>query len=151
MGGLAASPVDKAFGVLTSLGTLAAASERALAAAWECAVRGRPAVGWDATRPLLALSPLLPDTFCELVLEIEDTLRQPPPAAQTMRSAVNAGVGAATVVYLAVAVVSFLALGNGAPGFVFDGYVGMSGAQGGRLQEAGQAGGYCSETGACHA
>ena len=54
LGGIPASPADKAFSVLESLGAIS------------CVY-----------------------TFTEITLEIADTLRQPPPAAATMRTAIN--------------------------------------------------------------
>lgn len=39
----------------------------------------------------------------------------------------QAGVSAASLVYLGIAITSYLALGNDAPGFVFDGYYDIPG------------------------
>lgn len=52
---------------------------------------------------------------------------QPPAVATTMKGAINAGIPAIALVYSCIALVSYLALGNGVPGFVLDGYPSMDG------------------------
>ncbi|KAI7838044.1 hypothetical protein COHA_008128 [Chlorella ohadii] len=61
-------------------------------------------------------------SFSLILLEIQDTLRQPPAAAITMKKAINIAVPAAFVLYLSVAVVCYAALGDNVPGMVLSGF-----------------------------
>ncbi|PRW45225.1 Amino acid permease 2 [Chlorella sorokiniana] len=61
-------------------------------------------------------------TFCEILMEIQDTLRQPPAAKTTMKRALNLGVTAAAIFYMAIGGVCYAALGNATPGMVLDGF-----------------------------
>ena len=53
-------------------------------------------------------------SFSLILLEIQDTLRQPPNTIRTMKRAVDLGVGMSFVFYITVAVAGYLAFGNGA-------------------------------------
>eukprot|EP00887_Chlorella_sp_A99_P008277 scaffold12.g8277.t1 len=61
-------------------------------------------------------------SFSLILLEIQDTLRQPPSTAKTMKKAVNIGISASFVFYFTVAVVGYCALGNEVPGMVLAGF-----------------------------
>ncbi|EFN50713.1 hypothetical protein CHLNCDRAFT_17797, partial [Chlorella variabilis] len=60
--------------------------------------------------------------FVEIIMEIQDTLRQPPPATPTMRKAINIGVSMAGTFYLLSSVVCYLSFGNDVPGNVLEGF-----------------------------
>ena len=51
--------------------------------------------------------------FSLILLEIQDTLRQPPNTIRTMKRAVDLGVGMSFIFYITVAVAGYLAFGNG--------------------------------------
>ncbi|KAL4431936.1 hypothetical protein ABPG77_000203 [Micractinium sp. CCAP 211/92] len=61
-------------------------------------------------------------SFSLILLEIQDTLRQPPSTTKTMKGAVNIGVTASFMFYFTVAVVGYCALGNDVPGMVLAGF-----------------------------
>eukprot|EP00887_Chlorella_sp_A99_P005579 scaffold1.g5579.t1 len=50
--------------------------------------------------------------FLLILLEIQDTIKEPPRAVLSMRRAINAGLGVSVGFYLAVAVLGYLAFGN---------------------------------------
>lgn len=57
----------------------------------------------SARAPLL-LPPIRPSPPpCQVLLEIQDTLKQPPPPARTMKSAINVAVTGAAAFYISVA------------------------------------------------
>ena len=60
----------------------------------------------------------------QVLLEIQDTLRQPPPAQRSMRMAVRIAVTAAFGFYFSTAVTCYSALGNDVPGEVLQGFEG---------------------------
>ncbi|PRW60633.1 Amino acid permease 2 [Chlorella sorokiniana] len=60
--------------------------------------------------------------FSPVLLEIQDTLKQPPAAAKTMRGAINIGVTVAFCFYLSVSVTGYSALGDSVPTLVLSGY-----------------------------
>eukprot|EP00887_Chlorella_sp_A99_P001284 scaffold14.g1284.t1 len=62
-------------------------------------------------------------SFAQILLEIEDTLRQPPSAMVQMKKAIVISESTAFVLYFAVAVTSYAALGNDVPGEVLEGYL----------------------------
>jgi amino acid permease len=57
-----------------------------------------------------------------VLLEIQDTLRQPPKAQGTMRKAISIGVSGAFIFYFSSAVACYSALGNNVPGEVLSGF-----------------------------
>jgi hypothetical protein len=59
-----------------------------------------------------------------VLLEIQDTLRQPPPSQKTMGGAVKIAVTAAFAFYFATSVSCYSALGNDVPGEVLTGFTG---------------------------
>ncbi|PRW33070.1 Amino acid permease 2 [Chlorella sorokiniana] len=61
-------------------------------------------------------------SFAQVLVEIQDTLRQPPPAIGTMRKAVAVGVTGAFGFYLTVACTGYASLGSAVPGEVLDGF-----------------------------
>ncbi|PRW32837.1 Amino acid permease 2 [Chlorella sorokiniana] len=61
-------------------------------------------------------------SFAQVLLEIQDTLRQPPPAGKTMKKAVYIGVSGAFAFYMTVACTGYAALGSAVPGEVLDGF-----------------------------
>ncbi|KFM25230.1 Amino acid permease 2 [Auxenochlorella protothecoides] len=63
-------------------------------------------------------------SFSIILLEIQDTLRQPPKASKTMKPAAMAGISAAFAFYFTVAVVNYSAFGNNVSGFILDAYPG---------------------------
>ncbi|PRW60763.1 Amino acid permease 2 [Chlorella sorokiniana] len=60
--------------------------------------------------------------FSLILIEIQDTLKQPPSAAKQMHKAVNVAVTGAFVFYLTVAVAGYVSLGNSVPGMVLEGF-----------------------------
>lgn len=64
--------------------------------------------------------------FSGILLEIEDTIGEPPKAQMTMNAAINIGLGITVFFYLLVAIMGYLALGAAAPGDIL---VGFSGPQ----------------------
>ena len=58
--------------------------------------------------------------FAQVLLEIQDTLKQPPKAVGTMRKAVTIGVSGAFVMYFSAATADYAALGNTVPGEVLE-------------------------------
>lgn len=79
------STADKAFGVLSSMGSLGLAYGFAL-----------------------------------ILLEIQDTLRQPPAAVKSMKFSVNIAVSSAFVLYFVVALAGYAAVGDGVSSLIFD-------------------------------
>jgi amino acid permease len=62
-------------------------------------------------------------TFADVLIEIQDTLRRPPPAEnQAMKRASLYGLGAATAFYLALGCAGYAAFGDDAPGNVLTGF-----------------------------
>ncbi|WIA23496.1 hypothetical protein OEZ85_000240 [Tetradesmus obliquus] len=75
-----------------------------------------------------ALGALGASYSCAIVLiEIEDTLREPPKASVSMKKAVNLGISITFVVYSAVSVLGYMALGDGVPGNILLGFRGSPG------------------------
>lgn len=60
--------------------------------------------------------------FAQVLLEIQDTLRQPPKAQGTMQKAVSVSVTSAFCFYISSAVACYAALGNDVPGEVLEGF-----------------------------
>ncbi|KDD73759.1 transmembrane amino acid transporter protein, partial [Helicosporidium sp. ATCC 50920] len=60
--------------------------------------------------------------FTVILLEIQDTLRQPPKAAASMRPAVYWGITGSFVLYFVISVTGYASLGNSVPGFILEGY-----------------------------
>jgi hypothetical protein len=67
----------------------------------------------------LLMWPLL---MVQVLLEIQDTLKQPPKAEKTMGGAVKTAVTAAFAFYFSTAVACYSALGNDVPGEVLQGF-----------------------------
>ena len=59
-----------------------------------------------------------------MLLEIQDTLRQPPKAVKTMGRAVSVAITGAFAFYFSTAVACYAALGNNVPGEVLQGFEG---------------------------
>ena len=130
------STADKIFGILNSLGNIAFAFG-APAALPPAAPRGRaPAWGWPALlgspgaavrlfnnpRALVPPHPCRAAGFAQVLLEIQDTLRQPPLAEGTMRKASTVAVTAAFAFYFSSSVACYSALGNDVQGEVLEGF-----------------------------
>jgi len=62
--------------------------------------------------------------FSVVLVEIEDTLRQPPSAAKQMKKACNISITGAFVFYVAVALAGYAALGNGVSDIIFQSFTG---------------------------
>lgn len=58
-------------------------------------------------------------SFSQILLEIQDTLREPPRAEVRMRTAVGAGLGLGVAFYMAVACAGYLAFGNSVAGDIY--------------------------------
>ena len=58
----------------------------------------------------------------QVLLEIQDTLRQPPKARTSMHKAITIGVSGAFVFYFSSAVACYSALGDSVPGEVLSGF-----------------------------
>jgi amino acid permease len=62
--------------------------------------------------------------FSVILVEIEDTLRQPPSAAKQMKKSCNYAVTGAFTFYMAVATAGYAALGNGVSSMIFQSFTG---------------------------
>lgn len=62
--------------------------------------------------------------FTGVLMEIQDTLHEPPKALVNMKRAVHTGMGCSLVFYLAVSVLGYLALGDAVPGDILTGFAG---------------------------
>ena len=65
-------------------------------------------------------------SFAIILLEIQDTLKQPPKASKTMKPAASIGITMSFVFYFCVALVNYAAFGNGVQEFIFNSYPGPS-------------------------
>ncbi|KAK1265880.1 Amino acid permease 1 [Acorus gramineus] len=61
-------------------------------------------------------------TYAMLLIEIQDTLKSPPPENKTMKRATLYGIGATTLFYVSLGCLGFAAFGNNAPGNVLTGF-----------------------------
>lgn len=66
--------------------------------------------------------PLPAHNALQVLLEIQDTLRQPPKARTSMHKAITIGVSGAFVFYFSSAVACYSALGDSVPGEVLSGF-----------------------------
>ncbi|KAL6911395.1 hypothetical protein ACP4OV_000200 [Aristida adscensionis] len=60
--------------------------------------------------------------FTLVLLEIEDTLRSPPPESETMKTACRAGIGVTTFFYLGCGCLGYAAFGDATPGNILTGF-----------------------------
>lgn len=60
--------------------------------------------------------------FTGVLMEIQDTLHEPPKAVVNMKRAVNTGMGCSLMFYLAVSVTGYMALGDKVPGDILTGF-----------------------------
>lgn len=60
--------------------------------------------------------------FTGVLMEIQDTLHEPPKAVVNMKRAVNTGMGCSLVFYLAVSITGYMALGDAVPGDILTGF-----------------------------
>ncbi|GAB4816159.1 hypothetical protein N2152v2_003205 [Parachlorella kessleri] len=65
-------------------------------------------------------------SFSVILLEIQDTLREPPKAVKTMKKVVHLSLGISAAFYLVISITGYLALGNSVPGDVLTGFTGPS-------------------------
>ncbi|KAL6784595.1 hypothetical protein ACKKBF_B02430 [Auxenochlorella protothecoides x Auxenochlorella symbiontica] len=63
-------------------------------------------------------------SFSSILVEIQDTLRQPPKAAKTMSKATNVSVTASFAFYFVVAIGGYASLGNDVPSYILGGLQG---------------------------
>ncbi|KAG1328182.1 putative Amino acid permease 2 [Cocos nucifera] len=91
--------------------------------------RGGPAVAGAASSSKRAWNSLLAlgniafaYTFAEVLIEIQDTLKSPPPENKTMKKAAMYGIGVTTIFYLSLGCIGFAAFGNEAPGNILTGF-----------------------------
>lgn len=61
-------------------------------------------------------------TYAEVLVEIQDTLKSPPPEYKTMRKVTLYGVGMTSIFYLSIGGVGYGAFGNEAPGNLLTGF-----------------------------
>ncbi|RWW54256.1 hypothetical protein BHE74_00039173 [Ensete ventricosum] len=61
-------------------------------------------------------------TFADVLIEIQDTLKSPPPENKSMKRATFNGIGLTTVFYLLLGCVGYAAFGNDAPGNILTGF-----------------------------
>nr|CAD1818166.1 unnamed protein product [Ananas comosus var. bracteatus] len=61
-------------------------------------------------------------TYAMLLIEIQDTLKSPPPENQTMKRASMYGIGVTTIFYVSLGCLGYAAFGNDAPGNVLTGF-----------------------------
>ena len=132
------SPANKAFGMLNALGNIAFAfgfaqargtGGGALPAISSCSTIGRRGPRLDPGPrgipiPQRLILPCVTTLRPQVLLEIQDTLRQPPRAARTMTGAVRVAVTAAFGFYFSSAIACYSALGNDVPGEVLQGFEG---------------------------
>ncbi|MQL78266.1 hypothetical protein Taro_010699 [Colocasia esculenta] len=60
-------------------------------------------------------------TFAEVLIEIQDTLKSPPPENKTMKKVTMYGIGLTTVFYLSLGCIGYAAFGDSAPGNILTG------------------------------
>ncbi|XP_008786489.1 amino acid permease 6-like isoform X1 [Phoenix dactylifera] len=60
-------------------------------------------------------------TFADILIEIQDTLKSPPPENKTMKKATFYGIGLTTIFYLSLGCTGYAAFGNDAPGNILAG------------------------------
>ncbi|GAB4816152.1 hypothetical protein N2152v2_003198 [Parachlorella kessleri] len=65
-------------------------------------------------------------SFSAILLEIQDTLREPPKAVKTMKKVVHWSLGISFAFYLAISITGYLAFGNAVPGDVLTAFKGPS-------------------------
>lgn len=61
-------------------------------------------------------------TYAMLLVEVQDTLKSPPPENQTMKRASLYAVGVTAILYISLGCIGYAALGNGAPGNILTGF-----------------------------
>ncbi|MQL74951.1 hypothetical protein Taro_007328, partial [Colocasia esculenta] len=61
-------------------------------------------------------------TFSMILIEIQDTLKSPPPENKTMKKAAFYGIGLTTLFYISLGFVGYAAFGSAAPGNVITGF-----------------------------
>ncbi|KAG9456988.1 hypothetical protein H6P81_001496 [Aristolochia fimbriata] len=61
-------------------------------------------------------------TFAEVLIEIQDTLKSPPPENESMKKATMYGIGTTTVFYLSLGCIGYAAFGSAAPGNILTGF-----------------------------
>ncbi|XP_038989801.1 amino acid permease 6-like isoform X2 [Phoenix dactylifera] len=61
-------------------------------------------------------------TFAEVLIEIQDTLKSPPPENKTMKKAAMYGIGVTTIFYLSLGCIGYAAFGDDAPGNILAGF-----------------------------
>ncbi|PKU82997.1 amino acid permease 8 [Dendrobium catenatum] len=61
-------------------------------------------------------------TFADVLIEIQDTLKSPPPERKTMKRATFIGIGLTTIFYLSLGCTGYGAFGNNAPGNILTGF-----------------------------
>ncbi|CAL9122558.1 Amino acid permease [Musa troglodytarum] len=61
-------------------------------------------------------------TFADVLIEIQDTLKSPPPENKSMKRATFSGIGLTTVFYLLLGCIGYAAFGNDAPGNILTGF-----------------------------
>ncbi|XP_058097715.1 amino acid permease 4-like [Magnolia sinica] len=61
-------------------------------------------------------------TFAEVLIEIQDTLKSPPPENKTMKKASMCGIGLTTAFYLSLGCIGYAAFGDNAPGNILTGF-----------------------------
>lgn len=74
------------------------------------------------------LPPTLADSVSNVLMEITDTMRQPPSAVAQMKRAVNIALSVAFTFYCGVAVLGYASLGDATPSLVLSGFTGESAA-----------------------
>lgn len=61
-------------------------------------------------------------TYAMLLIEIQDTLKSPPPENQTMKRATFYGIGVTTIFYISIGCIGYAAFGNDVPGNILTGF-----------------------------
>ncbi|KAH0469229.1 hypothetical protein IEQ34_002461 [Dendrobium chrysotoxum] len=61
-------------------------------------------------------------TYSMLLIEIQDTIKAPPPENKTMKRASLHGIGVTTIFYVSVGCIGYAAFGNKAPGNILTGF-----------------------------
>ncbi|XP_008802898.1 amino acid permease 8-like [Phoenix dactylifera] len=75
---------------------------------------------WDSLQALGNIA--FAYTYAMLLVEIQDTVKSPPPENQTMRRASLYAIGVTAALYISLGCIGYAALGNGTPGNILTGF-----------------------------
>lgn len=145
------STTEKAFNCLNALGSIGFACELAARSlrrmGLPCALGARLPLRRACSLPLPShhlrtshlphTHPPLPDSVSNVLIEITDTMRQPPSAVAQMRRAVNVALSVAAAFYCGVGILGYASLGDATPSLVLSGFTGVGVGRGAAAGRAG--------------